>query len=353
MMNVIKAVWVAKYLLIATISLILITIYFFAVFSVLVLKNDYDKTLSGSCENVWFCSVTIFDLWHKADGGVGGWLDEEAPSLSSGDEYNADGARIFFDFAFNFIFGMLLLEIFSGIITDTFGKIRTEQEELNSIRESRCFVCDKDGKEFANFKFHTQYEHNLWDYIIYLFTLIYSKDNKYQDAKKLKGEGYSWVKNEINDEGKIVKFKYQVNVKEMEYLEAIIEKKLLIDNSDDYVRACLAHYELASDGNTTPLEMKRYLSWLPYNFISMEETRMEKCIKSNLEENAKSTREEFEKKVEEIFELKVKELENRVNEMDKKTNEMDENMNKKMNEMKEMMAKILNILENSRNQSLC
>jgi hypothetical protein len=72
MMNVIKAVWMAKYLLTATIGLILIAIYFFAVFSVLVLKSDYDKTLSGSCENAWFCSVTIFDSWYKADGTIGG-----------------------------------------------------------------------------------------------------------------------------------------------------------------------------------------------------------------------------------------------------------------------------------------
>jgi hypothetical protein len=140
MMNVIKAVWIAKSLLTATIVLILIAIYFFAVFSVLVLKGEFDKTLSGSCENVWFCSVTIFDSWYKADGTIGGWLEEEAPSLSSGDEYNTDGVRIVYDFVFNFIIGILLLEIFSGILTDTFAKIRAEQEELNNLQESRCFV---------------------------------------------------------------------------------------------------------------------------------------------------------------------------------------------------------------------
>jgi hypothetical protein len=54
MVNILKAVWMAKYLLSATIGLILIGIYFFAVFSVFVLKSDYDKTLSGSCNNAWF-----------------------------------------------------------------------------------------------------------------------------------------------------------------------------------------------------------------------------------------------------------------------------------------------------------
>jgi hypothetical protein len=171
MMNVIKAVWMVKYLLIATIGLILIAIYFFAVFSVLVLKSDYDKTLSGSCENIWFCSVTIFDSWYKADGTIGGWLDEEEPSLSSGDEYNTNGVRVISDFVFNFIINILLIEIFSGILTDTLAKIRSEQEGLNSFRESMCYVCGKENIEFADFKFHTQYKHNLWDCIIYI--LIY------------------------------------------------------------------------------------------------------------------------------------------------------------------------------------
>jgi hypothetical protein len=245
MMNVIKAVWMAKYLLTATIGLILIAIYFFAVFSVLVLKSDYDKTLSGSCENAWFCSVTIFDSWYKADGTIGGWLGEEAPSLSSGDEYNTDSVRIVSDFVFNLIVGILLLEIFSGILTDTFGKIRSEQEELNTIRESKCFVCDKESKEFADFKFHTQYDHNLWDYIIYMYTLIYSKDSKYEDVMKLDDKGYRWKKTEYSyDSGEKVEFKCEIPVEGMEYLEAIINKELLLDNSDDYIRACLAHYEL-------------------------------------------------------------------------------------------------------------
>jgi hypothetical protein len=320
MMNVIKAVWMAKYLLTATIGLILIAIYFFAVFSVLVLKSDYDKTLSGSCENVWFCSVTIFDSWYKADGTIGGWLDEEAPSLSSDDEYNTDGVRIASDFVFNFIIGILLLEIFSGILTDTFAKIRSEHEELNSIQESRCFVCNKESNTFPDFKHHTKYVHNFWDYVIYIYTLIHSKDSKYEDFSKPEAKRHIWKKFE---EEKIYKFKYEDNVEGAEYLEEIIDKNLLLDNSDDYVKACLAHYELAGHGQATPLELKRYLDWLPYNLTSMEETRIEERIKSNLEKNAKSTREEFKKEV----------------------NQLEERMNEKINEMKEMMDKILDILK--------
>jgi hypothetical protein len=335
MMNVIKAVWMAKYLLIATIGLILISIYFFAVFSVLVLKNDYDKTLSGSCKNAWFCSVTIFDSWYKADGTIGGWLNDEAPSLSSGNEYNTDGVRIASDFFFNFIVGILLLEIFSGILTDTFAKIRSEQEELNGIQETRCFVCDKESKEFADFKHHTQYDHNLWDYIIYMFILSHSKDNKYQNFLKkdcwkiLKMDRTLYLGRTFRSEG---------DVNGIEYLKAIINKELLLNNSDDYVRACLAHYERTRDSKTTPFEIKRYLSWLPYNLTSMKESEIEKSIKNKLEENAKSTREGIKKELNDL----ERKVEGNINEMDKKMDQIDD----KMNEMDKKIRKILSILEN-------
>lgn len=187
MVNVMKAIWMAKSLLIATIALVLFAIYSFAVFSNLVLQRDYDKNLYGSCENVWVCSVTIFNSWYKADGAIGGWLDNSAPSLSSNDEYDSNGVRIISDFVFNFIVGILLIEIFSGILTDTFAKIRSEQEELTNILESRCFVCDKESNKLPNFKHHTQFEHNLWDYVVYLFTLIYSDEkNTRKSARKMK-----------------------------------------------------------------------------------------------------------------------------------------------------------------------
>jgi hypothetical protein len=322
MMNVIKAVWMAKYLLIATIGLILIAIYFFAVFSVLVLKSDYDKNLSGSCENVWFCSVTIFDSWYKADGTIGGWLDEEAPSLSSGDEYNTDGVRIFSDFVFNFIIGILLIEIFSGILTDTFAKIRSEQEELNSFRESMCYVCGKESTEFADFKFHTQYEHNLWDYIIYIYVLMYSKDSKYQKLIELKEKGNRCEKRD-NKNGNQMKANLMPEepVERMKYLEAIINKKLLVENSDDYVMACLAHYELSKNCKAESLQIKRYLSWLPYNLTSTEETRIERNIKNDLEKSSNSTIVEFKKE--------MKNLENKVGEMDKKISEILDILKKK------------------------
>jgi hypothetical protein len=167
----------------------------------------------------------------------------------------------------------------------------------------------------ADFKHHTQYVHNLWDYIIYIYTLIYSKDNKYLQLMNGEKEGNEWLEIKEGDyDDENVKCKQIVHVKKIEYLEAVINKKLPVDNSDDYVRACLAHYELTKNGKAKSFEVKRYLSWLPYNLISFEEITIEKIIRNNLEDNAKSNREELKKEVDR--------LEKRINGMDKKMDEI-------------------------------
>jgi septal ring factor EnvC (AmiA/AmiB activator) len=101
---------------------------------------------------------------------------------------------------------------------------------------------------------------------------------------------------------KDIQFNYEYRVKGMDYLEAIIDKRLLLDNSGDYVRACLNHYEHARGSNKS-LELEKYLSWLPFRITSI-----------------KDTKEELEKKVNEI--------DKKANEIDKKVNEIDKNVKK-------------------------
>jgi hypothetical protein len=96
-----------------------------------------------------------------------------------------------------------------------------------------------------------------------------------------------------------------------------LTNKILLENSDDYVRAFLAHYELTKGGNAKSLKMDKYLSWLPYAW------------------------EEFKNEADRLEE-KLDRLEKNV---DKKMDEMDKKINGKIDEMKEIMGKILNNLE--------
>jgi hypothetical protein len=50
---------------------------------------------------------------------------------------------------------------------------------------------------------------------------------------------------EKNDNQMKANLKPEEPVERVKYLEAIISKELLVENSDDYVMACLSHYELS------------------------------------------------------------------------------------------------------------
>jgi septal ring factor EnvC (AmiA/AmiB activator) len=149
--------------------------------------------------------------------------------------------------------------------------------------------------------------------------------------------------------------KYELQVKGMRYLEAIIDKELLLENSDDYIRACLAHYELASEGIAKTFELKRYLSWVPFNLASAGDTKVGKSNKIDLIENFNSTIDRFRMEMDEInkgiiekeerLEQKVEIIEEKIVETDEKIDKID----KKMDEMNGMMAKILANLEKKPN----
>jgi hypothetical protein len=325
MMNVLKAIWMAKYLLIATILLILIWIYFFAVFSVLALEDDFEKNLEGSCENVWYCSITVFDSWYKADGTIGGWLGDASPSISLNGEYNTDAVRILSDFTFNLIVGILLIEIFSGILTDTFAKIRSEQENLSEIQESRCFICDKESKDIFNFKEHTKYQHNLWDYIIYIYTLVHSQStsnnpngphsSKYQEIKTRSGAYFE----QVTPPSGAQKYKTEVKVEGVKYLECVISGKIPVRDSDEYIIALLAHYEMTKDGGSEskPFDFETYLSWLPFNATSKDYKTIEVNLKKEINKKFDETNDKI-IKIENEMEIMKSEIKEDMRKIDRK-----------------------------------
>jgi hypothetical protein len=94
--------------------------------------------LERSCDSVYECFIVTIDSWYKFDGGIGGFLSSDSDSaISESGRFSINYTRLISDALFNIIVCVLLIEILSGIMTDTFAKIRSEQEELNEIRKSR------------------------------------------------------------------------------------------------------------------------------------------------------------------------------------------------------------------------
>jgi hypothetical protein len=114
-------------------------------------------------------------------------------SLISGSIYNA---------VFVILINLVLQAIISGLIIDTFGEMRAENEAIENDIESMCFICSIDRDEFeqagVSFEQHIKNEHNMWKYLwfqIYLDLkdpLSYTAPENY--AHQLFGDKQSFVK---------------------------------------------------------------------------------------------------------------------------------------------------------------
>lgn len=89
------------------------------------------------CDSLLECYLTVFDQTNKEPGGIGSFLD-----IVSGPEAAFNNRlRVVHDVSFRFIVPIILLSIVKGIIVDTFGALREEDQEKTEDMESRCFVC--------------------------------------------------------------------------------------------------------------------------------------------------------------------------------------------------------------------
>ena len=69
--------------------------------------------------------------------------------------------------------------MFTGIITDRFGKMRDEEADQTKDEKSSCFICGKSKDEIEkkgeNFIYHTEETHNRWNYVFYIEYLLKKK----------------------------------------------------------------------------------------------------------------------------------------------------------------------------------
>lgn len=137
--NVLKAIYRPRYELLNTFILFLCMQYIFAMFAYLYFYNDFDK---GECTSLSQCFLVIIDQTFKNDGGVGNFLKRAYPEdMDKGKSIGIQ--RFVFDNFFNVILVILVVEIISGIIIDTFGALREEHNKITDSIENKCMICGR------------------------------------------------------------------------------------------------------------------------------------------------------------------------------------------------------------------
>jgi hypothetical protein len=99
---------------------------------------------------------------------------------------------------------IIMINIVSGIIIDTFGSLREETKQLKDDIDNFCFVCgsdreslDKLGVGKNGFTEHVRKDHYMWNYLYYM---AYLEDKDHLELtgieslilEKIKIEDISW-----------------------------------------------------------------------------------------------------------------------------------------------------------------
>ena len=97
---------------------------------------------------------------------------------------------------------MISIQIFSGIIIDTFGELREQQLEKEDDKENTCFICGLDREIFDmksddGFNQHTKHSHYMWNYVFYMAYMDNKNKSEYNGietyiSNKRKNQDNSW-----------------------------------------------------------------------------------------------------------------------------------------------------------------
>lgn len=146
--------------------------------------------------------MTILHQCFKFDGGIGSYLAYK----NELDDSNREGyiptnfKRFAFDNLFMIVMMIVMIDVVSGIIIDTFGSLREEADQLKNDVQKFCFICGFDQESLDKikvgkngFKEHVKKEHYMWNYLFYIG---YVKDKSETELTGVE----SYVKSKIDSE---------------------------------------------------------------------------------------------------------------------------------------------------------
>lgn len=179
--------------LLLTIILLYVFMYVFSFIAFLWFQPDFDPDKGSDtiypsdlkCDSILNCFLIIIDKCFKYDGGIGGYLAAINEHKEMKIDYPIVYKRIVFDALFYILLLIVLVNIISGIIIDTFSVLRIKKAiYINDLRDV-CFICGY-GKEEIDmvsekdgFRHHIKKEHYQWNYLFYIGYLRDKPDTEF------------------------------------------------------------------------------------------------------------------------------------------------------------------------------
>ncbi|CUG89031.1 transmembrane protein, putative [Bodo saltans] len=170
--------------LLLTMGLGVIVVYMFSIMGYMYFPSAFgggdertSATISENCQTLGRCFMFILTNGLRQGGGVGDLMDKaswDSPMLFH---------RMGYDFAFYALVNVVFLNILFGIIIDTFAELRDDKRRKEEDMNTCCFICGLDAevfeKEGGGFKRHVHRDHNMWQYLYFIYYLRLKDPNDF------------------------------------------------------------------------------------------------------------------------------------------------------------------------------
>jgi hypothetical protein len=120
----------------------------------------------------------------------GGGIGDVLPRLSY--KYNDRTLyflKIIYENVFYIVINLILVNIFFGVIVDSFNELRDQTTKNNEDITNKCFICNMDRFETnkENFEFHRNIDHYMFNYVYIYFYLSNKNSQEFSNI-----ESYVW-----------------------------------------------------------------------------------------------------------------------------------------------------------------
>ena len=139
---VLLSVWRPKLELLATLIFFSVILYIASLIAFIAFQNQFPN---NTCSNLFLCWVTVLDQTFKNDGGLGGYLPNVYTVNSN--IVKLDFIRIFFDFIYNIVIIVFILQILSGLIINTFNDLKGDFDQAEKDLHNLCTICGMEREE--------------------------------------------------------------------------------------------------------------------------------------------------------------------------------------------------------------
>jgi hypothetical protein len=166
-------------------------------------EDDEDSTCDTTVGCFWF----IF--YAQLAGSAGDMLGNLATVDNGGGQYIE---RMIYDSSFFIWVGVVLVNVITGLMVDSFGALREERAEKEETLEGQCFVCGISRNDFDDldlgadsppFSAHQEVEHNHWTYVYYVAYLRSKNPTDYTGIEtfvfeQIEHKSLDWIPNKTS-----------------------------------------------------------------------------------------------------------------------------------------------------------